>query len=137
MKSCLSLSVLLLLIGGCGAAGNQGSQEPRPDGSAIVLQGSDLSGSVIDAMRSRVAGMTISTRSGDCPQIMFRGPRSVRNQRNPTVYVDGTMMLDTCILQQINAADVDRVELYPSGIISKPEIQRDPFGIIMVYRKNR
>lgn len=137
MKFSWYATALFLSLAACTAAGHQASADARPDGSAIVVQGSDLSGSVIDALRSRVAGMTISNRSGECPQIMFRGPRSVRNQRNPTVYVDGTMMLDTCILQQINAADVDRIELYPSGIISKPAIQRDPFGIIMVYRKNR
>jgi hypothetical protein len=55
-------------------------------------------------------------------------------QDNPSLYVDGTLMSDTCPLQQIPVTDVRSVEVYPGGIASRPGIRRNPFGIIMVFR---
>jgi len=72
--------------------------------------------------------------TNDCPRIMFRGRTSGRNQGNPSVYVDGTLMHDTCILSQINVADVDRVEVFPSGNSSRGGISRNPAGLILVFR---
>lgn len=106
------------------------------DDAAIVVRGSELpTGTLLDALRSRVPTMTVATRTGECPRIMFRGPRSIRNQGNPSVYVDGTLMLDTCVLSQISTYDVDYVEVYPSGNSSRAGIQRNPFGIIIVSRQ--
>lgn len=78
--------------------------------------------------------MSVSYPTGDCPRVMFRGQRSARNQGNPSVYVDGTLIHNTCILAQIQASDVDRVEVFPSGNTSRPGIQRNPFGLILVFR---
>lgn len=128
----LTLCGLLL---GCGAKRNgQAEQSTAPNGSAIIVRGSEMSGALLDALRVRVPTMMVSNQAGGCPSIMFRGPRSIRNQANPSVYVDGTLMLDTCILTQITASDVERVEIYPSGGTPRPEIRRNPFGIIMVFR---
>jgi hypothetical protein len=55
-------------------------------------------------------------------------------QENPYVYVDGAMMADTCVLTQINAADVDYVEVSTSGNSSRAGVQRNPFGLILVFR---
>jgi hypothetical protein len=55
-------------------------------------------------------------------------------QGNPSVYLDGTLMSDTCLLSQMPASDIRSVEVYPSGNTSRPGIQRNPFGIIMVFR---
>jgi hypothetical protein len=134
-----ALQVLVLTLGGlafgCGAQ-RQGpaGPSPGPDGSAIIVRGSELSGTLLDGLRVRVPTMMVSTQGGGCPNIMFRGPRSIRNQANPSVYVDGTLMVDTCILTQITASDVERVEIFPSGGTSRPGIQRNPFGVIMVFR---
>jgi hypothetical protein len=79
--------------------------------------------------------MSVTLRTGECPRIMFRGARSIRNQGNPAIYVDGTHMLDTCVLTQMSASDVDYVEIYPSGNVSRPGVQRSPFGLILVFRR--
>ena len=129
--------LMLAAIASCGGKSARNEADPPPSGSAIVLRGSELSGSVLDAMRARVPGMIVDTRSGGCPNIMLRGPRSVRNQGNPSIYIDGTLMVDTCVLQSTNSTEVDRVEIYPSGILSHANIQRNPFGVIIIYRTNR
>ena len=130
--------LLLVWCGTGGACGGRQNQQPRErsasGGGVTVVQGSELSaGNLLDALRTRVPTMAVSTRSGECPRIVFRGVRS-QNQGNPSVYVDGTRMLDTCVLTQIPAADVDYVEVHPSSASSPPGIQRNPFGLILVYR---
>lgn len=125
---------LLPLVLGCSANPASTHSPELPDGSAIIVHGSEFSGSVLDALHSRVPSARVSQQPTGCPTIMFRGARSIRNQRNPSVYVDGTLMLDTCILQQISSTDVDRIEVYANGMVSRANVQPDPFGIIMVYR---
>lgn len=135
---------LLVMLTLCVAASSCAStrtpeNQPRDDersrdASAIVVRGSEIAGSLLDGLRTRVPMMTVSTPTGECPRIVFRGPRSMRNQGNPSVYVDGTLMRDTCVLYQISATDIDYVEVYPSGITSHAGVQRNPFGLILVYR---
>lgn len=108
--------------------------ERAPDRSAIVIQGSELVGSLLDGLRTRLPAMTVSTQNTACPVIIFRGTRSIRNQGNPSVYVDGTLMADTCVLQQINSNDVDRVVIYPSGLVSEPGVRQNASGVILVHR---
>lgn len=125
----------LLFTTAC-TASNPADREERPSSSSgIVIQGSELSGNLLESLRGRVGAMTIAYAPGECPRITFRGVRSIRNQANPGVYVDGTMMLDTCILQQISTNDIDFVEVFPSGQSSRVGIQRHPFGLILVFRR--
>lgn len=132
MKTLLVLITVGLL--GCASSGHQSTTE-RTDGSGVVIRGTELSGgSLLDALRRRYSQMSVASVTGQCPQIVFRGPRSGRFQGNPAVYVDGTLMNDTCILQQLGSSDIDYVELYPSGITSKVGVQRNSFGVILVYR---
>lgn len=112
----------------------QNDSEADRDASAIVVRGSDLAGNLLDGLRTRIPTMRVSTPAGECPRIVFRGPRSIRNQGNPSVYVDGTLMRDTCVLTQMSGADVEYVEVYPSGNTSHVGVQRNPFGLILVYR---
>lgn len=131
-----SRNLLIGLLVGAAACGgkraNDADYAPRVDRSVIVVRGSDMSGNLLDGLRMRVPTMMVGNRqAGACPQIMFRGPRSIRNQGNPSLYVDGALMVDTCILTQITAADVERVEIYTN---SNAGSQRNPFGTIMVYR---
>ena len=99
----------------------------------VVIRGSELSGNLLDGMRSRYGRMTVATRSGQCPQITFRGQRSLQSHP-PSVYLDDSLMLDTCILTQMNSSDVARIEIYPSGQVSKAGVQFNPSGVILVYR---
>jgi hypothetical protein len=118
-----------------GTNAKQSDSAPVPDRQATVLRGSDLAGgSLLDVLRTRVAGITVRTQDQACPLVSFRGTRSVRNQGAPTIYVDKTLMADTCILQQMSTTEVERVEVFPSGITSLPSIQRNANGVIMIYR---
>ena len=75
--------------------------------------------------------MTVSHAAGECPRIRFRGHNSLSS---PGIYVDGTMMLDTCILDQISTMDIDRAEVYPAGHTPYAGIPYNPFGVILVFR---
>jgi hypothetical protein len=132
--------LLLLLCGatvaGCSSGRTAQQGGSTPDGSAIILQGTDLSpGTLLESLRTRVPAMTVSVQQGECPRILFRGVRSLRNAGNPGVYVDGTRMLDTCVLTQIFASDIDTIEVYPSGNTSRPGIGRNANGLILVFRR--
>ncbi|MBI4419411.1 MAG: hypothetical protein HY560_01185, partial [Gemmatimonadetes bacterium] len=108
--------MLLCAVIGCGGGQISGQGiDPAPEGPGIVVRGSELTGNLLDGLRVRVPTMSVAYPVGECPRIVFRGQRSLRNQGNPSVYVDGTLMGDTCGLTQILASDVDHVEIYPSG----------------------
>ena len=94
-----------------------------------------MSGNLLDALRYRVPTMRVSMPPGECPRILFRGIRSVRNQANPSIYIDGTRMSDSCILQQLSASDIDYVEIYPSGNTPRTSYERNPFGLILIFRQ--
>lgn len=104
-------------------------------GSAIIIQGSQLSGNLLHGLRSHIPGMRVTTPAGQCPRILFRGELSARGHGNPTVYVDGVMMIDTCILNEISTNDVERVEVYVGGNSPYGNLQRNPFGIIFIVRQ--
>ena len=105
-----------------------------PSTSGTVIKGSDLGGNILESMRGRVSAMSISYAQNECPTITFRGARSARFQRNPEVYVDGTRMLDTCILTQISSNDIDFIEVYPSGNTQRSGYPRTAFGLILIFR---
>ena len=133
MKRVIWMAGLALLA--CRSAGDPGAEGAATDGSTIVVAGRDLSGyNLLDGLRIRVPAMLITDRAGQCPQIVFRGQRSMTTQGNPSLYVDGTLMTDTCPLNQIPTSDVMSVEVYPGGLTSRAGVRRNPFGIIMVFR---
>jgi len=130
------LVLICTLAAACSSTGTAAG-DPTPDASAIIVRGSEMSGTLLTGLRGRVAGMVVRTDAGACPSITFRGQRSMLRQGNPSVYVDGAMMADTCILAQIHAADVDFVEIYTGSATGQREAQNNPFGAIFVYRVRR
>src|SRR5687768_17470274 len=113
MRRRFVMSILLLVVAGCAGGHASPGAAAAPSTSGTVIKGSELGGNLLESMRGRVGAMTIGYPPNACPAITFRGARSIRNQANPDVYVDGTRMLDTCILQQISANDIDFIEVYP------------------------
>jgi hypothetical protein len=99
-----------------------------------VIPSSEISGNVLQAIRTRIPAARIST-AGMCPRIEFRGARSMTNQPDPSVYVDGTLMGDTCALTAVSGGDVDRVEVYPSGETPHATVRRNPSGVILIFRR--
>ncbi|HEX2189753.1 MAG TPA: TonB-dependent receptor plug domain-containing protein [Longimicrobiaceae bacterium] len=102
-----------------------------------MILGSDLwarGGSLLDALAGRVSSIRVSRRSGGgCPSVMMRGQRTVIGNPSAQVYVDGTPMLDTCILNQIRVLDVARVEVYGGGVSGGTGHRAGPNGTILVF----
>ena len=44
-------------------------------------------------------------------------------------------MVDTCVLAELAVSDVETIEVYPSGVSSRPGIERNPFGLILIFRQ--
>jgi hypothetical protein len=131
-----SIALMCALPLACGSSGSgTAAADPTPAGAALVIRGAELpAGTLLSGLRGRVPGILIRTDAGACPSITFRGQRSALRQGNPSVYIDGTLMSDTCILTGIQAADVDFVEVYTSGAGAQRDAQSNPFGAIFVYR---
>jgi hypothetical protein len=60
---------------------------------------------------------------------------SVPGITDPLVYLDGTRTRDTCILEQLRATDVERVEIYPMGVTTRPGYSTHPHGLILVFMR--
>lgn len=100
----------------------------------MVIPSSDITGSALQAIRTRIPAARISNAE-TCPRIAFRGDRSFSNQPDPSVYIDGTLMGDTCSLNAISGNDIDRIEVYPSGDTPHAAVRRNPSGVILIFRR--
>lgn len=99
----------------------------------MVLQGSELGGhNFLEGLRTRVQNLTVTYSRTGCPRITLRGRRT---GGNPGIYIDGTLVADTCVLQDISSSDVDVVEISRSGATRRPGIRSNPNGLILVYRR--
>ena len=135
----LTISQLMICCVLAGCASSKSATDNNPEGSptnssGVVIRGSDMAGNVLNAMRTRIPSIRI-TATGSCPRVAFRGSLSVSNQPDPSIYVDGTLVGDTCVLTSINGQDVDRVEVFPSGDTPYPTIRRNASGIILIFRR--
>jgi hypothetical protein len=118
----------------CAGRASQPNTDQPSSGSAIIIRGADISGNALQAIRTRIPSIRVSD-SGGCPQIAFRGNVSFQNQPNPTVYIDGTLIADTCALTSVSSTELDRVEVYTSGDTPYASIRRNPAGVIIIYRR--
>jgi hypothetical protein len=135
MKHSMSHLVLLLALVGCVRPG--GTAESAGAGAATIVRGSEMNGMLLSGLQARVPAMSVQTTSSACPRIVFRGQRSALQQGDPTVYVDGTRMQDTCILLQIPVLEVDYVEIYMGSAGRPAGLPPNPFGTILVHRHRR
>ena len=120
---------------GCASrAGDAPESDGPSNGNAVIIRASEISGGVLQAIRTKIPSVRVATGAG-CPQIAFRGNLSFNNQPNPTVYIDGTLLADTCALTTVSANELERVEVYTSGDTPYPSIRRNPAGVIIVYRR--
>jgi hypothetical protein len=129
-------AVLSLALLGCGRVARRDDNEASRT-SGIVLRGSELTSNLLDGIRARIPGTTISYQRGGCPRILFRGRRSVDQYGTPSVYVDGTLTIDTCVLTTLSVTEIDRVEVFTGGNTSRADVRPNPSGLIFVYRINR
>jgi hypothetical protein len=106
---------------------------------ATVLEGialQDGPGSLLAAMAGKVPSFRVERKSGQCPSISLRSQISFQGVVMPHVYVDGTRALDTCILDSLQTADVERVEVYPLGFTTRPGYGTHSHGLILVFLRS-
>lgn len=75
--------------------------------------------------------VTVTYLRSGCPKIAFRGRRTAGN---PSIYIDGTLIGDTCALGDLSSSDVDFVEIYRNGTTRRPGVRNNPNGLILVFR---
>ncbi|HEX5180989.1 MAG TPA: Plug domain-containing protein [Gemmatimonadaceae bacterium] len=102
-------------------------------GDAIILSGNILSQqsrSLLTLLKARIPSVQI-VDDQPCPDVYLRGRATIVTPSNPAIYVDGQRATNTCILDMVNALDIDRVEIYPSG---EPRgYLSDPYGVILIF----
>jgi len=118
---------------------SDGDAAPQPagyHGGEIVFTESDLTtgGSLMEALAGRVSSMRVSKSSG-CSRVVFRGVQSLTGSSEAHVWVDGQAASDSCILDLIRRWDVERVEIYPSGLVRKSGYPASATGSILVFTK--
>jgi hypothetical protein len=136
-----ALTLLALLVAACAkhqpqdmTSDLEGGVEMRE--GAIVISGVTLEnemGSIIDALVGRVPNFRVRRISGSCPQINLRSNVSFQSVTNPHVYVDGTRIADTCVLDSLRAQNVELVEIYPMGFTTRPGYATHAHGLILVF----
>lgn len=106
--------------------------------SGTILTAEQLrydNGSILDAMSRHIVRMRVDKRYA-CPALSLRGPNTAPGLTEPVIYVDGAKTVDTCILDMMTVNDVERVEVYPSGISPHPGLFGNSHGLILVFTKH-
>lgn len=140
MSRSLTPVVILTAAFTVGCSGNAApgeAEDARHQGVATVIDENALEsagGDVLNVLPSYVTGMRVR-RTDNCPEISMRGTRSFFNSNNPVVYVDGTRTGNTCILETLVPTDVERIEIYPMGVTTRPGYRNNPNGLILVFMK--
>jgi hypothetical protein len=131
---------LLVLLAACAPVrgGRNAAAGVSSEDGALVLTGASLldgPGDLLTTMVGKVPNMRLRRVRNQCPQITLRNAVSFQSIVNPHVYVDGARATDTCILESLYAQDVQRVEVYPSGVTTRPGYGRHSHGLILVFMR--
>ncbi len=106
---------------------------------ALVLQQKELAGdhgeSLLQAMQANLPAVRVSGTSG-CPDVALRGPNPLPGVSEPTVYLDGARATNTCVLSDLPADQVARVEVYPQGFTPRPGYAPNASGLILVFSRS-
>jgi hypothetical protein len=136
----LALAALTGCAGTAPSHHTAGPGMPAASANSFVLdrtQLGEIEGTLLGAMIGRVPGLRVD-KSFVCPALSLRGSASsVPGITDPLVYVDGTRTMDTCVLEMLRAADVERVEVYPMGVTSRPGYRGHGHGLILVFMRER
>jgi hypothetical protein len=134
----VAISVSLLA---CGSAATAGPAPGIPAAlgatHVIVLDEAQMQrrqGSLLSTLTGFISQIRVRGRDG-CPNLEIRGRTSFQGRSDPTVYLDGTMAANTCLLEQLRSEDVSRVEVYPMGITSRPGYRNSSGGLILVFSR--
>jgi hypothetical protein len=127
---------LAACFGGSRSAG-LGNGPDRSSVSRIIIDVAELETppNLVTLIQSRVSNVQVR-RDGSCPDLEFRGRKSLVMRTPPGVYVNGQHALNTCILDMLNPHDIDLVEVYPSGVSNRPGYFSTAGGLILVFLKD-
>ena len=141
----------IVLAGSVGCAGNgelgadpAGNVEAStaglpPSAHALVLQRDQLDQqqgrSVLDAMRADLPAVHITEAATGCPSLAMRGPNVFPGVSEPTVYLDGAAATNTCLLEDLPAQQIARVEVYPLGVTPRPGYETNSSGLILLFSR--
>jgi hypothetical protein len=137
--SVLALQVLVAAAG-CGSMSHGTRDEAGvalQDGG-FVLTGQSLldgPGDLLSTMVGKIPSLRMRRMTERCPQITLRGTASFQSAVDPHVYVDGARATDTCVLEMLDARDVERIEVYPSGLSPRPGYGTHAEGLILVFMR--
>lgn len=134
-----ALAGLVLLASACGASrGSDRAGGVTMEDGALVLTGVSLTdgrGDLLATMAGKVPNFRVRRIRASCPQITLRNAVSYQSVVNPHVYVDGARATDTCVLESLQAGDVERVEVYANGVTNRPGYGRHAHGLILVFMR--
>lgn len=141
----LAAPTLLAVLAAC-AGRNQPRTEAAPippgtrqAGGAVVITSAILqqrSRSLLGVMREQLPFMQVEDVS-PCPNIFLRGRSTIEAASNPAIYVDGQRSTNTCVLQMMNSLDVNRIEVYPSGVPRNARYPVSPYGLILIFGQTK
>jgi hypothetical protein len=127
---------LAVLVAAAGCAGLGGLQRGGGNASRVVTLDerhlANRAGTLLHVMQMDAGPMLVRETSG-CPEITFRGTKRFHGVGTPSIYVNGMRALNTCVLEEFAAADVRRVEIYPSGVANRPGYANSSDGLILVF----
>lgn len=144
MRGSALVVIGLLGVGGLSACGmlRRGTPAPTPEGPGLVKRGNMMvltgailhqnSQTLINVLAQHLPGIRIDA-APSCPEVYLRGRSSIANSSDATIYVDGQEAANSCILESLYAFDLDRVEVYPMGVTSRPGYRSDPDGLILIF----
>ena len=140
----VALPLIALVLAACQTAQFPGGQRRPSTGidhrdGAIILTGRALTygrGSVLGAMEGKVPNLKIRRTARACPEINIRNQMAFQRRIQPHVYVDGTLSVDTCILESLRSHDVQSVEVYPQGFTKRPGYATHAHGLILVFMRS-
>jgi hypothetical protein len=139
MRSVLLLTVATTVVtAACGASQGGGRSGVVAENGGVVLSGVSLEegrGDLLATMVGKVPSFRVRRPHDSCPQITLRNSASFQSVVAPHVYVDGARSNDTCILETLRASDVERVEVYASGVTMRPGYASHAHGLILVFMK--
>jgi hypothetical protein len=87
---------------------------------------------LLDLLQRRLPNISVSPTI-TCPEVHLRGRNTLFTRSDPAIYVDGFRASNTCILVELSSVDLDRVEVYPSGISGRPGYRTDANGLILIF----
>lgn len=136
-RHAMSLAVLLALIAGCAPPAALGSgRSPRDCG--YTLSAADLfPGEALFLSLGRVPGLRVAEGPLGCPAVLLRKGVAVSPNAAALIYVNGVRTAGGCILRDLPVFDVDRIEVYPPGVVAPPGYHRSGTGSILIFLKSR